>query len=289
MTLAGWDYVVVILYFILILYTGFIVASRREKKSDSREDFLLAGRRLTLPFFVASLVATWYGSILGIGEFVYRDGLLAWVCFGLPYYIAAGFFAAFIAKRVRRSGSITIPEQITKHFGKNAGLVSSIIILIITIPASYVLMLGVIIELFTGWQLYLCVIAGAVLSLAFLFKGGFNADVLTNTVQFVLMYVGFIVIVIFSFLMLGGLPEMVQKLPETHLNLTGTANWQYVFAWYIIAFPNFHRSEFSSEMRRSKNTANRTPGNYNFYSLLDGFRFAYSFSRSLCPCLLFDR
>ena len=31
-------------------------------------DYLLAGRRVTLPAFVATLVTTWYGGILGIGE-----------------------------------------------------------------------------------------------------------------------------------------------------------------------------------------------------------------------------
>jgi SSS family solute:Na+ symporter len=44
--------------------------SLKEKKSDEGEEglleLLLMGRKLTLPVFVATLVATWYGGIFGV-------------------------------------------------------------------------------------------------------------------------------------------------------------------------------------------------------------------------------
>src|SRR2546426_5500409 len=56
-------------------------------------DYLVAGRRVTLPAFVATLVATWYGGILGAGGYSYRHGLSNWLGFGVPYYIGALGFA----------------------------------------------------------------------------------------------------------------------------------------------------------------------------------------------------
>ena len=50
----------------------------------SAEDYLVAGRRVTLPAFVATLVATWYGGILGVGEYSWRYGLANWLVFGAP-------------------------------------------------------------------------------------------------------------------------------------------------------------------------------------------------------------
>jgi SSS family solute:Na+ symporter len=241
------DLIVVIIYVVLIFYIGFITARKKEKEnSSSKDEFLLAGRKLTLPIFVATLVATWYGSILGIGEFVYNSGIVAWVCFGLPYYIAAALFGAFAAKKIREANFSSIPEQISFHYGKNAGVISSVIVLLITIPAAYILMLGIIIQIFTGWHLWIAVTTGTVISLAYLFTGGFRADVYTNTAQFVLMYVGFGAFLYFTMIHFGSFDIMAAKLPSKHLSFLGGFGWQYVAAWFIIALqtyvdPAFHQ------------------------------------------------
>ncbi len=246
MTLSLADILVIGAYFVIILYIGFVVASKKERSSESKEDYLLAGRKLTLPLFVASLVATWYGSILGIGEFVYTSGFVAWVCFGLPYYIAAGIFAYFLAGKIRQSNVTSIPEQIKLKYGNIAGIASSVIVLVITIPAAYILMLGIIIQLFSGWALWVSIIIGAVLSLVYLFTGGFRADVYTNTAQFVLMYVGFALLLVFSISHFGSFTEMSTLLPANHTTFSGGYNWQFLLAWFIIAFqtfvdPSFHQ------------------------------------------------
>jgi len=238
MTLSIIDIIIIFIYFAVVLLIGFFV-TRGKNQAEADDEFILAGRKLTLPFFVASLVATWYGSILGIGEFVYTSGIVAWVCFGLPYYIAAALFGFLIAGKIRSSGFSSIPDQITHFYGKSAGKISSIIILVITIPAAYILMLGVIIQLFTGWLLWIGIIAGALLSLAYLFTGGFRADVFTNTAQFIIMYIGFTVLLIFSVIKFGGFQVNFAKLPLQHLTLLGNLSWQYVLAWYVIAFQTF--------------------------------------------------
>lgn len=246
MDLEFLDILIVAIYFATVLFIGFVIARKKEKHETSAEDFILAGRKLTLPLFVGTLVATWYGSILGVGEFVYNSGLSAWVSFGLPYYLAAGLFAAFIAKKIRNSNVNTIPEQIEKKYGTLAGRISSLIILIITIPAAYFLMLGVLVQMFTDWNLILSVTFGAVISLAYLFTGGFRADVYTNVSQFLVMYVGFGALVYFSYKFYGGYEYIQSNIPASHLTAQGTLPWQYIASWYIIAFqtfvdPGFHQ------------------------------------------------
>ena len=61
------DFVPIALYIILLLFFGF---KARHKDADKSE-FLLSRRTLSIPAFVATLVSTWYGGILGVGEFVY--------------------------------------------------------------------------------------------------------------------------------------------------------------------------------------------------------------------------
>lgn len=245
MQLAFSDYLIVIIYVVITLVIGFKV-SDKSKDNNSGEEFILAGRRITLPFFIASLVATWYGNILGFGEFVYTGGLVAWLSFGLPYYIAAILFALILAKKIRLSNVTSIPEQISLHYGKKAGYIASMIVLVITIPAAYILMLSVLVQLFTGWSLFISVLLGTFLSLIYLFSGGFRASVYTNALQFVFMYLGFGALLYFSYLKFGDFGLMFSKLPNEQLSITGPYTWQYVAAWYLIAFqtfvdPSFHQ------------------------------------------------
>lgn len=240
-----WDYAVILIYFVLIVYIG-LKYSKSPKSDNSKEDFLLAGRKLTLPMFVMTLVATWYGNILGVGEFIYNDGIVGWLCFSFTYYIAAFLFAIFIAGKIRNMNISTIPEQIEKFYGKKASFISSFIVLIITLPAVYVLMLGAILNMATGLNLYLSIIIATIISFTYIIKGGFKADVVTNSVQFVLMYLGFLILLIFAVNNFGSPTEMLEKLPEAHTSLTGNYGMQFIIVWFIIAFqtfvdPGFHQ------------------------------------------------
>src|SRR5437016_3497635 len=103
------DTIIILLYFAVVLYVG-IRSARRTSATD--EDFLLAGRSLTLPIFVMTLVSTWYGGILGVGEFSYRFGISNWAVQGVPYYIFAAIFAFFLAKKVRATNLYSIPDKL---------------------------------------------------------------------------------------------------------------------------------------------------------------------------------
>ena len=102
------DFIPITLYICLLLFYGF---KARQKDADKSE-FLLSGRTLSIPAFVATLVSTWYGGILGVGEFVYLQGLSVWIVFGLPYYLFAVLFAFFLAPKIRQSESYSIPDML---------------------------------------------------------------------------------------------------------------------------------------------------------------------------------
>ncbi|HKI46354.1 MAG TPA: hypothetical protein VKA08_13580, partial [Balneolales bacterium] len=59
------DWIIVIIYFILVVWLSY----RKDEFKVGEEEFLLSGRRMTLPAFVATLVSTFYGGILGVGEY----------------------------------------------------------------------------------------------------------------------------------------------------------------------------------------------------------------------------
>ncbi len=225
---------------ILILYVGLLIGFgfyRTKQSGKDPEEFLLAGRKLSLPGFVVTLVATWYGGILGIGENTYSYGIQTWFIFGLPYYIFAILFAFLIAGRINETKFISIPDQFHGRFGKTAGVVSALYILFLASPAPYILSIGILLQFTTGLSFGLSLLMATGLSLSYIWIGGFKAVVRTDGLQFGFMFVGFLLLLIFSMKSSGPLSELV--LPVSHLNITGGASIQYIVVWFFIALWTF--------------------------------------------------
>ncbi len=218
-----------------VLYLLYAVLRVMRKPASGAVEYLVAGRRLTLPAFVATLVSSWYGGILGVGEYAWRHGLSNWLVFGLPYYLYAAVFALVLAARARRSRLLSMPDLLEQRFGRGPALVGAGTLFVMTAPAAYVLMLGVLVQAATGWPLWLAVCLGALLSVAYVFRGGLKAVVDTDRVQFVLMFAGFLVLVPVCVVKLGGWNWLQAQLPPAHLTWDGGLGWQAVFVWYFIA------------------------------------------------------
>ena len=109
------DLIIIILFFVSVISIGFI--SGRRSKNDA-EDYLLSGRKVGLFLFILTNVSTWYGGIIGVGEFIYRYGIVSWFTQGFPYYIFAFLFAIFFAKKIREASLFTIPDKLEKFMVK---------------------------------------------------------------------------------------------------------------------------------------------------------------------------
>ena len=185
------DYCIVGLFLTAILSLGFSAKLR----DNSLLQYLVAGRNLTLPMFVSTLVCTWYGGILGMGESVSYYGYGTFLMLAVPYYVFALIYAAFLAKKVRGAEEISIPERLRLAYGKPASLLGALLIFLLALPSAHVLMLGIMVQLFTGWALWPSLAVAALGGSLFLYKGGLLADVRASMLAFVMMYVGFAIIV----------------------------------------------------------------------------------------------
>jgi len=222
---------------LIVLYFAFLAAVwlRLFGVSKTPFEYLLAGRRVTLPAFVATLVATWYGGILGVGEYSYRYGLANWVVFGVPYYIGALLFALLFARRARRAELTTLPDLLLRTYGRGPALIGAGAVFIISAPAAYVLMLGTLFAAMFGLPLVPCIVASSLLSVFYIHRGGLRSVVLTDQVQFVLMYLGFAILLAFLVAKHGGLPFLEQRLPHELFTWTGGNPPGAILVWYFIA------------------------------------------------------
>jgi SSS family solute:Na+ symporter len=181
---------VLVVFLAAILGLGFSAKLR----DNSILQYLAAGRSLSMPAFVATLVSTWYGGVLAVGDSVKGFGLGGFMLNGVPYYLFALLYAWFFANRVRSSAQISIPERLGQRWGKSAGLVGAGLIFMLAVPAAHVLMLGTMLHLLTGWGLHTAIVVATLGGTLFLYKGGLLADVRAGLLAFVMMYLGFFVI-----------------------------------------------------------------------------------------------
>ena len=237
------DIIVILLFFLVLLTIGF-VTSRRTKNNS--EDYLLSNRKMGLFLFVLVTVSSWYGGIIGVGEFTYRYGLVSWFTQGFPYYLFAFLFAIFFAKKIREASLFTIPDKLGEVYGKQVGLASSIIVFILVSPAPYLLMTANLISLVFNTNIILSLFISLLLSGSYLIKGGFRSNIYADAFQFFVMFAGFIIIFVVSVFSFGGFDFLQTNLPTSHLSITGGASPAFIVVWFLIALwtfadPGFHQ------------------------------------------------
>jgi len=248
------DIGILIAFAVLQTFIGVRIARRRGALRE-QTNFLLDGRRLTVPAFVASLVCTWYGGILGVGEYTYKYGISNWLVFGVPYYLWAGFFAHRLAAKARHSPFVSISDHLYESYGRPAGIVGTTLIFVMTLPAAYVLMLGVMFQLVFGWPLWIGVVCGALLSVVYVYIGGFRSVVRTDVLQFILMFGGFALILPFCLGKFGGAAFLSGALPSGHFTWHGGNSTQYILVWYVIAMTTLIEPAFYQRCYAAKSEA----------------------------------
>ena len=247
------DIIIVILFFLIVVILGFIP----KMKNNSAESYLLSNRNVGIYLFVLTNVATWYGGILGVGEFTSKFGILSWVTQGLPYYVFAIVFAFLFAGKIRKASLFTIPDKLEEVYGRKVGLFASLLVFILVSPEPYLLMIASLLSLIFGINIFLALFIGIFISVVYLFKGGYKANIITDAFQFFVMFIGFIAIVYFASTTLGGLNFLKDNLPPAHLSISGGASPTFIIVWFLIALwtfadPGFHQRCYSA---KSENVA----------------------------------
>ena len=284
-TLAPADVAVVAVFLVATVWLG----SRRGAGAGDTDDFLIAGRSLTLPSFVATLVSTWYGGILGVGEYSYLHGLSNWLVLGLPYYLAALLFAWLFAGRARRESEYTVPDRLYRAYGTAAGVTGAVTVLALTLPAAYVLMLGVIVRRATGLSQEAGIVVSAAVCLAYVVLRGFRSVVGPKGLQFALMYGGFLLLLPAAMHAFGGPSSLRSALPPESFEPLGGRSAGFVFAWYFIALQTLVEPTFFQrcDAARSPSVARRgILVSVAFFAIFDGLTTVTGmYARALLPAL----
>ncbi len=228
------------------LAAALLLGARPPGAAAGLSDYVVAGRRLTLPLFVATLVPSFYGGVLGVGEFTWQNGLSNWLAMAFPYYVFAALYALFLAGRVRLKEGLTIPDHIESAYGRPAAAWSAFLVFWLASPADELLMLGTVASLLLGIGLPAAMTLCAAFTVLLLLRGGLRSDVGANRLQFVVMFAGFALILPFAWTRVGGFTHLKMMLPAAHLRWTGDLSPWKLAGWWLIAVwtlvdPAFHQ------------------------------------------------
>lgn len=251
--LSLFDYIV---FFIITLSTlGFVLYGNRKKENFSSEgerflDLMLMGRRLTLPMFTATLVATWYGGIFGVAQIAFEHGIFNFVTQGLFWYITYFIFAFFIINKISRFKAMTLPDLIGQMFGPKSAKVSAVFNVLNLVPIAYTISIGLLIQLVFNVPLHLGIIIGVCFVLSYSFLGGFRAVVFSDIFQFFVMTTSVALVFILSFTTFG--TEILNTLPATYFQPLSTFSVSETLVWGFIALgtlvdPNFYQRCFAAK------------------------------------------
>jgi len=231
--------IIIIAAFVAVLFLAGIYLYRWIETPD---DFYVAGRDLTPFILAAALTATNVNiySFIGQSGTAYDQGIsIIWHTWaGNMALVLSGLFVIPIFRRLRIR---TVPEFIGMRYNRGfRGLVGFIWIF----RLAWWLSVGtyataIAAQTFTGiesFSLWVAVVVGVTVTYTLL--GGLWSVTLTDSLQFILMLGGALILLPLAMNAVGGFSGLQAKLPEGHLKLIsqqGEFNWVFLIAMMLLS------------------------------------------------------
>ena len=235
-----------------VLYGQSLRSQLSDKEKNSPLELLLMGRKLTLPLFVATLVATWYGGIFGVTALTFEKGIYNFLTQGIFWYFSYLIFALFLVKKIRSHRALTVAGLAGELFGSKAEKITALLNFLNLLPIAYTISLGLFLQALFGGSLFINTTIGIALVTLWSLWGGFRAVVFSDLVQFVFMILGVVLVVVFAWINMGHPLTLIDKLPASHFDWTGGETLTSILVWGFIAFstlvdPNFYQRCLAAE------------------------------------------
>jgi len=247
------DKVIMIVYFAAMIGIGVLLYSRMQ----SFDDFLVAGRRMTAPLLVCTLVSTYYGLgvLLAGSEISYESGVVNWFFDTAPAYVVILITALVLAPKIRGRDFRSVPDIVHAYFGLPARVAAALASFIYSLPAFSIMGLGGLFVLLFDIPFTWGLVLGSTIALIYTVLGGLMAVAMTDAVQFVLMAVTLAVAAFIGVSMVGGVEQMERLLPDHFLPTGGRpASQLLVYAMTSLSVfiePAFYQRIIAAESRRA--------------------------------------
>lgn len=251
-------------FWAVVIYLAILaaVALNKSRLVKSGTDFVLAGRGLTAPVLIGTMLASWIGAgtLIAGAEYARDHGFAAiWQPAGAWLGIAV---VAMIAPRVRRLEQFTLPDILELRYNRWAKLLGTITIIIAftAIVAYQIRGMGIVLNLVAGMDQDTARLVVTIFIIAFTAVAGLMSIAYMDLLNGTVILVGVIIGV--PLLYYAGVSHDAFTAPiSSRLSWTGGLGWGETFAYFfstcflLLGDPQIYGKLFSAKDQREARKA----------------------------------
>lgn len=218
------DYVIIAVYMIAMVGIGFLYAA----KAKSSDEYLVGGRSVSTPIFMATWLATCIGGgvLNGWVGTTYASGL-SLIPSIITMYVLTIVIGVFMAEKIRSFGGVTTAQILRNTYGKKSQALAGVLGLINLVgqgPAMQTVTFGTVLNVVTGIPFVWGCVISMVIIFIYTYTAGFWGVVMTDYVQFIIMCLGIGMGAAFCFYGVGGWEGIVASVPAERLSIGGDSS-----------------------------------------------------------------
>ena len=203
-SLSAVDIAVIVVYFAAVLAIGFYLKGQ----SETGEDFFLAGREMTAWIAGLSFLSANLGSLelMGWAASAYQYGILATHWYWIGAIPAMLFLGIVMMPFYYISKTHSVPGYLQLRFGEASRGLAAISFAFMTILMSGINMysMALVMKVVLGWDIHFSIWISSLTVAVYVALGGLRSAIFNEVLQFVLIWLGALLIPILGLIETGG-------------------------------------------------------------------------------------
>ena len=230
------------------------------KRITTTQDFVLAGRQLPLILAASATFATWFGSetIMGAPTEFIEHGVLGIIEDPFGASLCLFLVGMFFARRFYKMNIITFCDFFRIRYGRNAELLSAILIIpsYFSWIAAQLLAMGIVLKVVLGWSLLMCILASSFVVILYTIWGGMWSISITDFIQTIMIIVGLLIVAAVLYKEVGGFQPLIDGAPAGFFRFfpenTLKGHLEYFAAWITIGLGSIPQQDVFQRVMSAK-------------------------------------
>ena len=225
------DLTIIVVYFAAVLAIGFYL----KRHTRTGEDFFLAGREMTAWVAGLSFLAANLGSLelMGWAAAAYQYGILATHWYWIGAIPAMLFLGLVMMPFYYISKTHSVPGYLKLRYGEPARALSAISFGFMTVLMSGINMysMALVLKVVLGWDIHFSIWVSSLTVAVYVALGGLLSAIFNEVLQFVLIWLGALLIPTLGLLESGGWSGMTARIAESFQGQDFTHLWRTMGAF----------------------------------------------------------
>lgn len=212
--LSGIDVAVIAIYFAIVIYIGFYLKGA----SNTSEEFFMAGREMTAWIAGLSFVSANLGSLelMGWAGSAYQYGILATHWYWIGAIPAMLFLGIIMMPFYYISKTHSVPGYLHLRYGDGTRALSAVCFAFMTVLMSGINMysMAIVMKVVLGWNLNFSIWVSSITVAIYVALGGLRSAIFNEVLQFLLIWLGALLIPILGLVEAGGWTNLKAQITE---------------------------------------------------------------------------